>query len=139
MALTKPQLIRRSLGKYVIIYPFLYLVGFIDFVLGLILPYKYEDNKLPEKDAILAHLTDSSDPTSPYRSNLFPDLIKVEDKNANLFDELSKCSKMYNDLDTMGVRELISIDDELQPNGKVFKKFSLGSYKWSSYEKFLKK
>ena len=35
---------------------------------------------------------------------------------------------------TLGVREILSIDDEVQPNGKVFKKFSLGGYKWSTYE-----
>lgn len=134
MAQTKAQLVRRFCYKYFIIYPFLYLVGFLDLIIGLILPYKYEDNKLPDKNAVLSKLVDETDPKSPYRSTLFNDLIKVENKNANLFEELTKCVKLYHDTLTMGVRELLSIDDEVQPNGKVFKKFSLGSYKWSTLE-----
>lgn len=30
--------------------------------------------------------------------------------------------------------EIFSVEDDVQPTGKVFKKFSLGSYKWSTYE-----
>ena len=40
---------------------------------------------------------------------------------------------------TLGVREVLSIDDEVQSNGKVFKKLSLGSYKWTTYETALKR
>lgn len=33
----------------------------------------------------------------------------------------------------MGTRTLISEEDEVQPNGKVFKKVILGEYEWMSY------
>ena len=36
----------------------------------------------------------------------------------------------------MGVRDLFSIDDEIQSNGKTFKKFELGNYKWQTYKIF---
>uniref|UniRef100_A0AAY5K0C9 long-chain-fatty-acid--CoA ligase n=1 Tax=Esox lucius TaxID=8010 RepID=A0AAY5K0C9_ESOLU len=36
--------------------------------------------------------------------------------------------------DCLGTREVLSEEDELQPNGKVFKKVILGEYKWMSYE-----
>ncbi|CAF0943184.1 unnamed protein product [Brachionus calyciflorus] len=134
MALSKPQVVTRWLTKYFLIYPFLHLVGFIDFIIGLILPYKYEDNQLPDKDAVLSRRVDDTDPKSSFRSTLFPDLIRVEDKNSNIFDELTNCVKKYHDTKTLGVRELLSIDDEVQANGKIFKKYSLGSYKWTSLQ-----
>ena len=33
----------------------------------------------------------------------------------------------------MGTRELIAEEDEIQPNGRVFKKVILGDYKWMTY------
>ncbi|XP_046883518.1 long-chain-fatty-acid--CoA ligase 3b [Hypomesus transpacificus] len=36
--------------------------------------------------------------------------------------------------DCLGTREVLSEEDELQPNGKVFKKVILGEYNWLSYE-----
>uniref|UniRef100_A0A4W6E6R6 long-chain-fatty-acid--CoA ligase n=1 Tax=Lates calcarifer TaxID=8187 RepID=A0A4W6E6R6_LATCA len=35
--------------------------------------------------------------------------------------------------DCLGTREVLSEEDELQPNGKVFKKVILGNYNWLSY------
>ena len=126
---------RRGLLLYVVIHPFLFIVNILDFVVGLILPYKYEDNELPEKDAVLSEHTDKSDPSSPFRSTLFSDLIQVEDPDSNMYKKFEVGAKKYKDLRTMGVREVLSIDDEKQPNGKIFKKFSLGAYKWSTYGK----
>ena len=132
MVLSKSQLIVRIGTKYLVIYPFLYLVGLIDFLIGLVLPYKYDDPQLPDKDAVLSQQVDHTDPKSAFRSTLFPDLIRVQNKSANIFDELTNCVQQYQDTQTMGVRELLSIDDEVQPNGKVFKKYSLGDYKYMS-------
>uniref|UniRef100_A0A672FLA8 long-chain-fatty-acid--CoA ligase n=1 Tax=Salarias fasciatus TaxID=181472 RepID=A0A672FLA8_SALFA len=36
--------------------------------------------------------------------------------------------------DCLGTREVLSEEDELQPNGKVFKKVILGNYNWLSFE-----
>ena len=33
----------------------------------------------------------------------------------------------------MGTRELLSEEDEMQPNGRVFKKVILGNYEWMTY------
>ena len=48
--------------------------------------------------------------------------------------EFVTAAKKYWNNKTLGIREILSIDDEKQPNGKVFKKLSLGGYKWSTYE-----
>lgn len=135
MPLTTQQVIIRSIVKYLVITPFIFVVGLIDSLIHLVVPYKYEDSELPDKDATLTELSNPDDPNSPYRSNLTNELIRIEDKATNLYDEMAKCVNEYKDMPTMGVRECFSIDDEVQPNGKVFKKFSLGTYQWSSYER----
>lgn len=78
-------------------------------------------------------------PGSPYRavnssrnlaSILYPEcdtLDKVFKHAANKFS-MSKC---------LGTREILSEEDEVQPNGKVFKKVILGEYKWLTYEDVL--
>ena len=33
----------------------------------------------------------------------------------------------------VGTRQVFSEEDEMQPNGKVFKKWVMGTYKWKSY------
>jgi long-chain acyl-CoA synthetase len=35
---------------------------------------------------------------------------------------------------SLGVREILDEEDETQPNGKIFKKYSLGNYIWKSYD-----
>jgi len=126
--------------RYILITPFLFIVSIIDFLIGLIVPYKYEDPELPDKNAILTELTDKTNPNSPYRSTMASDLVRLADPNTNIYEEFTKCVKAYWDKKTLGIREILSIDDEVQPNGKVFKKYSLSSnYKWTSYEDVYKR
>ena len=139
MPLSTQQVIVRSLVKYLVIVPFISVVGFIDSLIHLVVPYKYEDPELPDKNAILTELTDKSDGHSPYRSTMSTDLIRIDDPAANLYDSMASSVSQYGEMPTMGVRECFSIDDEKQPNGKVFKKFSLGSYQWTSYEKIFER
>ena len=37
-------------------------------------------------------------------------------------------------LQILGTREIIAELDEVQPNGKMFKKYQLGDYRWITYE-----
>jgi len=52
-------------------------------------------------------------------------------------DTMAKCFKFGLDKHThkscLGTRELLDEQDETQPNGKVFKKWKLGDYRWNSY------
>ena len=128
---------KEALLRNLIIRPFLFLVGILDILFGLILPYKYDDPDLPDKNAVLSKRTDPADPKSAFRSTLASDLIQLSDPNMSIYTEFKKSVQMYPDMKTMGVREILSIDDEVQSNGKVFKKFTLGQYKWSTYEEML--
>ena len=41
--------------------------------------------------------------------------------------------KKFSHLPALGTRELLSEEDEIQPNGKVFKKATYGEYKWQTF------
>lgn len=81
--------------KYILITPFLFIVSIFDFIIGLVVPYKYEDPELPDKNAKLTELTDKKNPYSPYRSTLASDLVQLHDPNTNIYEEFTKCVKAY--------------------------------------------
>ena len=40
----------------------------------------------------------------------------------------------YRDKNLLGTRDVLAEEDEVQPNGKMFKKLELGDYRWLTYE-----
>ena len=50
---------------------------------------------------------------------------------------MAKCFKFgldkHKDRKCIGTRKLLTEEDEVQPNGKVFKKWKMGEYSWNSY------
>jgi len=42
--------------------------------------------------------------------------------------------KRYSDKRLLGTRDVLGEEDEVQPNGKMFKKLELGDYRWMTYE-----
>ncbi|XP_073986590.1 acyl-CoA synthetase long-chain isoform X2 [Rhodnius prolixus] len=42
--------------------------------------------------------------------------------------------KLYSKKRCLGTREILAEEDELQPNGRVFKKYVMGDYKWKTFE-----
>jgi long-chain acyl-CoA synthetase len=127
--------LKQNLVVCLVIHPILFLINIIDFIIGLIVPNKYDDETLPDRDSILTELTDKSDPGSAYRSTIFPELMVLDDPNINVYKQFEVSAKKYANVKTIGVREVFSIEDEKQPNGKSFKKYSLGEYKWTTYSR----
>lgn len=120
--------------RYLLIYPLLYLISFIDSIINLFKNSK----KTKQFSSSIQVAKDSS--SSTYRSPKGLRLFKLPDDNKlNLYLKFQECTKKYPDLETMGVRELISIDEEVQDNGKTFKKLNQGDYKWMKYSRILKR
>ena len=46
----------------------------------------------------------------------------------------AKTVEKFASLPALGTRELLSESDEVQPNGKVFKKAVFGKYHWMTYQ-----
>ena len=40
----------------------------------------------------------------------------------------------YHEKNLLGTRDVLAEEDEVQPNGKMFKKLELGDYRWLTYE-----
>ncbi|KAL5289305.1 ACSL4 family protein [Megaselia abdita] len=71
-----------------------------------------------------------------YRSVDPPREIHVKMLQANI-DTLEKMlkyvSKIYSNQRCLGTRQILSEEDETQPNGRVFKKYKMGEYKWKTF------
>ena len=74
--------------------------------------------------------------TVQYRSVDPPREIHVKMLQANI-DTLEKMlkyvAKIYSNQRCLGTRSILSEEDEMQPNGRVFKKYRMGEYKWKSF------
>jgi long-chain acyl-CoA synthetase len=82
------------------------------------------NDKSEQQTRIRAKLTDESDPSSAYRAVEVLDKLQtqIEHKVKTLAVIPDLCLKRYADKETMGVREILDVEDEKQPNGKVYKK-----------------
>ncbi|MEQ2240394.1 Long-chain-fatty-acid--CoA ligase 4 [Ilyodon furcidens] len=71
----------------------------------------------------------------PYRSVDHFDSLATEDfPGKDTLDKLFKHAvQRFGPADCLGTREVLSNENEVQPNGKVFKKLILGEYRWLSY------
>jgi long-chain acyl-CoA synthetase len=94
------------------------------------------DDKSKKQKKIRAKLTDDSDPSSPYRAVEVLHELKSqpEDDIETLAVIPDICLQRFPDKETMGVRQILDVEDEKQPNGKIFKKFVLGEYKFTTYK-----
>lgn len=46
---------------------------------------------------------------------------------------LTYVAKIHTTKKCLGTREILSEEDEIQPNGRVFKKYNMGEYKWRNF------
>lgn len=90
------------LVKYLVIYPFLGLVGIFDLFLTLLLPCKYEDPKLPKKTTRLSKQENKNDPGSPYKSTI-KDELNVETGDS-IYKEFVNSVDKFANFNTLGVR-----------------------------------
>ncbi|XP_077415263.1 long-chain-fatty-acid--CoA ligase 3b isoform X2 [Vanacampus margaritifer] len=78
----------------------------------------------------------SRHPAGPYRAiNSQRELVAWLHPGVDTLDKVFEyAAKRFPRRDCLGTREVLSEEDELQPNGKVFKKVILGNYNWLSYD-----
>jgi long-chain acyl-CoA synthetase len=83
-----------------------------------------KDDTSEKQKRVRAKLTDDSDPSSPYRDVEVLDKLQIqpEKKVHTLAVIPDLCLKRHADKETMGIREILNVEDEKQPNGKIYKK-----------------
>ena len=84
--------------------------------------------------------------SKPIRQSDSEIVFESSEKGNALYDDLvrAKCDTMdkawkwavnkYKSRDLLGTRDILALEDEIQSNGKIFKKYQLGDYRWISYE-----
>ena len=65
-------------------------------------------------------------------STIYSKFLKSQSKTIG--DAWNWAVKTYGSKPALGTREILKEEDEVQKNGKVFKKYNLGDYRWLSYE-----
>lgn len=58
----------------------------------------------------------------------------VRSQSETMADAFSWAVSKFGSTPVLGTREVIAELDEVQPNGKMFKKYKLGDYRWITYE-----
>ncbi|KAJ8960894.1 hypothetical protein NQ318_020193 [Aromia moschata] len=71
-----------------------------------------------------------------YRSTSEPNehhIILVRENLDTMVKMFEYCSKRYPNKRCLGTREILAEEDEVQPNGRVFKKYVMGEYRWKTF------
>ena len=104
-------------------------------LVNLIMTMGQNDDQHEKQKKVRSKLIDSSDPSSPVRA--MDVLNQLENQPEEDVETLAVipdlCLERFPDKETMGVREILDVEDEKQPNGKIFKKFILGEYQFRTY------
>ncbi|CAD6209171.1 GSCOCG00003763001-RA-CDS [Cotesia congregata] len=59
----------------------------------------------------------------------------LERLEINTVDKILRyATEIHGDKQCLGTRQILGEENELQPNGRVFKKYNMGDYKWKSYK-----
>lgn len=75
------------------------------------------------------------DDYSPYvATELYPAQAHFINDCQSISEILFKSVELYQNNQCMGYRECFGVEDELQPDGKRFKKLILGEFKWFTYK-----
>uniref|UniRef100_A0ABI7ZP44 long-chain-fatty-acid--CoA ligase n=1 Tax=Felis catus TaxID=9685 RepID=A0ABI7ZP44_FELCA len=117
------------------------LLYFIHFIISLYtvityIPYYFLFETRQEKSNRIKAKPVNSKPESAYRSvNSLDGLASVLYPGCDTLDKVFMYAKnKFKDKRLLGTREILNEEDEVQPNGKIFKKVILGHYNWLSYE-----
>jgi len=113
---------------------FLYFYDFITYPVyfGVQQPWKRNTGFNKIRSDVVKSTTLEHTVKSPHKMN--PPLKELIDAGV---DTMAKCFRFgvekYSHNRCLGTRQLLSEEDECQPNGKIFKKWKLGDYTWHSY------
>ncbi|XP_015174146.1 PREDICTED: long-chain-fatty-acid--CoA ligase 4 isoform X1 [Polistes dominula] len=111
-----------------------YVYDLLTFPVYLILQRPWEKRKASRR--IKARPISKSENSITYRSvdSPGPMHIRLErEKVQTLEAVLLWVSKIHGDKKCLGTRQILAEEDEVQPNGRIFKKYKMGDYKWKSY------
>lgn len=116
-----------SLLKTLLIYLITLVFVQLPTVWNFIIMSGSDKNRSQLQKRIRAKIINPSNPSSPYRAvEVLNKLRTTPDESVKTLGDIPDyCIQRYADKETLGVREILDIEDEQQPNGKIFKKVFL--------------
>ncbi|XP_012235088.1 fatty acid CoA ligase Acsl3 isoform X2 [Linepithema humile] len=111
-----------------------YVYDLLTFPVYLILQRPWEKRKASRRIKARPISKDESQVT--YRSVDSPGLMHImleREKIDTLEKVLLWVVKMHGEKRCLGTRQILAEEDEPQPNGRVFKKYKMGEYKWKTF------
>ncbi|KAG8580786.1 hypothetical protein GDO81_007412 [Engystomops pustulosus] len=116
-----------------ILHFFMWLYGVVTFVPWFLLSGARDRQR---KATRVKAMPVTADPSGPYRSvDTSSSLASSLYPGCDTLDKVFKhATELFSTKGCLGTREVLSEEDEVQPNGKIFKKVILGQYNWMSYE-----
>uniref|UniRef100_A0AC35U1F4 AMP-binding domain-containing protein n=1 Tax=Rhabditophanes sp. KR3021 TaxID=114890 RepID=A0AC35U1F4_9BILA len=94
------------------------------------------NKKIELSERVKAVRVVDNDPTSSYRhvDTLSELKTLVFDDCFTLNEVWERSNELYSDLRCMGTRDIISTENEMQADGRLFQKAELGEYQWQTYD-----
>ena len=89
---------------------------------------KVRSHCLPKFTTDSEMIFEAQEKTSP----IYLDFVKTQPKT--LTDAWKWAVRRYGSKPLLGTREILKTEDEIQKNGRLFKKYDLGDYRWVSFE-----
>ncbi|XP_011135957.1 long-chain-fatty-acid--CoA ligase 4 isoform X2 [Harpegnathos saltator] len=112
-----------------------YVYDLLTFPVYLILQRPWEKRKASRR--IKARSISKDDTTITYRSVDSPGPMHImleREKIETLEKMFLWVVKMHSDKKCFGTRQILAEEDETQSNGRIFKKYRMGEYKWKTYQ-----
>lgn len=133
----------RQLIKYLIVYPLVTLIDLIDSVIGFVYLDSYSNRKLkhlPAPETIHSVQVDVASNHISYRSVNGQTLFKIDEDDLNVYEAVARSSRTYADVKMLGYREIVSLDEDKQANGKVLKKVRMkNEFTWITYKEMVRR
>lgn len=127
--------------KYLFIYPILTLLDWIDLSLDLLFLNSRKNFKvknLPKPNEVHSVKVDVNDSSLSYRSTRGKELFRVDNDKINIYESVFKAAQKYSNVKIMGHREITSIEEQVQENGKILKKYLMkNEYSWITYNELI--
>ncbi|XP_014472754.1 PREDICTED: long-chain-fatty-acid--CoA ligase 4 isoform X2 [Dinoponera quadriceps] len=112
-----------------------YVYDLLTFPVYLILQRPWEKRKASRR--VKARPISKDDTTITYRSVDSPGPMHImleREKIETLEKMFLWVVKMHGDKKCLGTRQILAEEDETQSNGRIFKKYKMGEYKWKTYQ-----
>ena len=125
-------------------YILIYVVDHIDSLLDYMLEEPKRKSKyeyIPKKDGIHSVQVHKSESSVTYRAVRAPNLFKLGvNEPSNIYDAIARQANSNPDVEILGHREVVSVEDQKQSDGKVIIKYTMKDvYSWITYKEMMER